>query len=252
MKHIACFRWTLGLVTASGMIRYSDAFEASSSLPGIVEGGMTDRTLAQCYLLVKKRGPLFHPIPPYQRRNVRTNGGQITMLWGSQGSDASEEPAADPGGVKNEQELNNVSNGNLKKLTSRRAGGRAIGRYSKEIERNRNSKAGKWATLAIPFLVAMVVWKLLFGGSPVDSGTTGYMFYQSSVYETRVVGSDGKVERTRKESVRSNIPNLMEKESRTDGFSSSYSSMQTPDEDFDRELRMMLRRAQRTIIDDSF
>jgi hypothetical protein len=255
MKHIACFSRTLGLVTASGLIRFSDAFESASSSSTIVGGRTTCRTPAHGVgsLLGKRRGSPFTPIPPYQRRSWRTNEGHVSLLWGSQSTDPSEEAAEDPGDAKREQEPTSVTNGNLKKLTARRAGGRSIRPSSRESESNPTSKVGKWAVLAIPFLIVMVIWKLLFGGSPADSGTSGYMFYQSSVYETRVVGSDGKVERTRKESVRSNIPNLMERKSRIDGSSSSsYSSIQTPGEDFDRELRMLMRRAQKAVLDDSF
>ena len=49
-------------------------------------------------------------------------------------------------------------------------------------------------------------WKVLsstLGSSP------SYVYYESSVFETRVVGTDGQIQTSRKELIKSNIPELV-------------------------------------------
>jgi hypothetical protein len=77
-----------------------------------------------------------------------------------------------------------------------------------------------------------------------------YVFYQSSVYESRVYTSDGKVETKREESIRSNLPSLLERQVES-GQPSSYRSkvyrsqssqlMDEANDEFDRALKDMMR-----------
>lgn len=92
------------------------------------------------------------------------------------------------------------------KYSSARSGGRA-----KKPEREAKSlfegasnpfiKLG--TTLLAGVLFLKVLGALLFGGS-------SYVYYESSIYQTTTTSIDGKVETTRRESFKSNIPALKE------------------------------------------
>jgi hypothetical protein len=140
---------------------------------------------------------------------------------------------------------------NSEKKSVKRIGGRARPRPRR---RNINddvpvSRRLPWwvKTVAAPIVALWLFLQLLFGGS---NSTPDTYYYQSSMYESRVYGIDGKVETARKESVRSNIPGLIE--SQRNARSLPESSVGKPsvfgdsvDETFDRmldqEIDSMLR-----------
>jgi hypothetical protein len=92
----------------------------------------------------------------------------------------------------------------ITKVSVSRAGGRS--RSMKKQEKNNGPGFPSWLIGLV--LVCLLSLKLTSSGS--------FMFYESSVYESRVYTSDGKVETTRKESVRSNVqdPKLLLDEQR--------------------------------------
>mmetsp|Transcript_31787 Transcript_31787/g.48030 ORF Transcript_31787/g.48030 Transcript_31787/m.48030 type:complete len:121 (+) Transcript_31787:667-1029(+) len=66
------------------------------------------------------------------------------------------------------------------------------------------AKKKRWILPVAIALAAYLFLQNLFGTS-----SSSYVYYQSSVYESRIVGTDGKVETSRKESVKTNLPNWM-------------------------------------------
>lgn len=59
-----------------------------------------------------------------------------------------------------------------------------------------------WIVVALPILCIWLAFQNLFGSD--------FVYYQSTVFESTVVAPNGKVETARKESVRTNVPSLME------------------------------------------
>ena len=168
-------------------------------------------------------------------------------------SDSNENDATRP----DEDPDKDVTNTPKKKYTSARMGGRkrkiprrdSLGK--KDDKDDNLKKFTKWATVLAPILLLWVLIKsLLFGGS---SSEPSYVYYQSSVYESRTYGADGRVDTSRKESFRSNIPSLIEGKrlQQEPRGSSSYLLQQNPDESFERELDSMLQ-LQESIVRDFF
>jgi hypothetical protein len=106
-----------------------------------------------------------------------------------------------------------VQASNNTKPTVRRVGGRSLSR-----QRNNQDTAPSNRTNILGVLPAWLVWAAaalavsmwLLSQTMWGVPKTNYVYYQSSYYESRIVGVDGKVETSRKESVRTNIPSLME------------------------------------------
>ena len=130
-------------------------------------------------------------------------------------------------------------------------GGRARNR---KIQKSAK-KGDQWSGVKrlLPYLfVAWLLSNLVLGGISQDDSFI--YFYQSSYFETQVYGSDGKVDTTRKESVRTNMPSLLEKKESSSG-TSSYDLNLRSDEEFERELRKemdSMTRFERTMFDDFF
>jgi hypothetical protein len=97
-----------------------------------------------------------------------------------------------------------------KKLSTARIGGRNYSKRNnsppKEVQAPGSSSNNALASILVLLLVVGLVLKGVFGGGGDDYSY--YYSYTSSVYETTVVGEDGRVETSRKESgnVRSNVP----------------------------------------------
>lgn len=120
-------------------------------------------------------------------------------------------------------------------------------------------KLGASAALAVALFRALL--GVLFGGA--GSAPPSYVYYQASMYESRTLGPDGKMETTRKESVRSNVPSLISGDRKDSaGRSSPASSFllrEAPDDTVDREINDAIRRSMeieksfsRLMIDDFF
>jgi hypothetical protein len=142
------------------------------------------------------------------------------------------------------------------KISTARAGGR-VASSSRRRPANARSPAGDSGSivlslgkLAIPLLAAWIFLQILFGGVSGLISPGSYVFYQSSVYESRVYTSDGKVETKREESIRSNVPSLLERQVKS-GRSSSYrpKAYSSPssqiiheaNDEFDRSLKDVMR-----------
>jgi len=172
----------------------------------------------------------------------------------------------------------NVNKNSASRISIARAGGR-----SRNINRRLNPTTTKdWiqkitTRILLPwFLVFLLLRGILspFLFSTSSSYTSpSYVYYQKSIYESSSYNSEsGQVERTRKESFRSNIPSLISgqqlqqtesrnsKEKYTDesnlrksrissSSSSSYMFDEDPDDVFERELDMFFPR---TLFDDFF
>lgn len=123
-------------------------------------------------------------------------------------------------------------------------GGRSRRGPKKQVTRQGNAllEGIKQWSFPVGLLLALVLFvKGLFGGGEDPS----YRYYQSSVYESRVYdSSSGKIQTSRKESVQSNIPGLLEgaRSSNKKGEtpSSSYLLRPSPDEKFEEELNALM------------
>lgn len=84
-----------------------------------------------------------------------------------------------------------------------RVGGRKV-RRQKPKQKRPNS---------LPLILPLALVFYLFFSQPFGSrGNPSYVYYQSSVYESTVVGSDGRAETSRQESIKSNLPELVRKQ----------------------------------------
>lgn len=119
---------------------------------------------------------------------------------------------------------------------------------SKKKELTGGVLASRWIRVGLPLVAVVLLVKSLLG-SP--SGRSDYVYYQSSVYESRTYNSDGRVETARKESVQSNVPSLLDGKRLRDS-SSQYLLRESPDRDFDRELDVMMKRFQQSMFDEFF
>mmetsp|Transcript_28620 Transcript_28620/g.62331 ORF Transcript_28620/g.62331 Transcript_28620/m.62331 type:complete len:379 (-) Transcript_28620:150-1286(-) len=107
----------------------------------------------------------------------------------------------------------------------------------------RNSDSNLLLKIGLPIALLLALLKLLLNGmfdpSPATPGGN-FVYYQSSMYESRIVGADGNVETTRRESMRSNIPSLMGGQEQRRGQSSEVrrylQDRGGPDRELDREI----------------
>eukprot|EP00527_Entomoneis_sp_CCMP2396_P005559 CAMPEP_0198145534 /NCGR_PEP_ID=MMETSP1443-20131203/24209_1 /TAXON_ID=186043 /ORGANISM="Entomoneis sp., Strain CCMP2396" /LENGTH=158 /DNA_ID=CAMNT_0043809221 /DNA_START=138 /DNA_END=614 /DNA_ORIENTATION=+ len=85
------------------------------------------------------------------------------------------------------------------------------GRYRKRESNLSLKKKEKTNLLGLltPLFVLLIISNFLFGEF-WGSDDTSYYYYQSSYYESSTYGADGKVDTARKESIRTNIPSLLE------------------------------------------
>ena len=138
-----------------------------------------------------------------------------------------------------------------KNVSTSRAGGR---------KRQRERPAKKLSPALITNLAkivlpaAIVLW-IVFQSLQSSIRPPSYVFYQSSVSESRILESNGQMRTTRKESVKSNLPSHLEQDNERRLMKPSL----IPDRDFDRELdreidREMksMMRFQQSLLDDFF
>lgn len=90
----------------------------------------------------------------------------------------------------------------------------------------------------------LILFLLLAKGIFLDgfSANSNFAYYESSVYETRMYNSEGKLETSRKESFRSNIPSLVEQrqqkqQQEQNGYSSTSSLTASPTTDTNAKYR---------------
>mmetsp|Transcript_20793 Transcript_20793/g.34371 ORF Transcript_20793/g.34371 Transcript_20793/m.34371 type:complete len:210 (-) Transcript_20793:123-752(-) len=93
-----------------------------------------------------------------------------------------------------------------KSFSTGRVGGRRISPKNdgKKKKKKGGFVPGCLVVAAVPLLILWLMFQSIFG-----RGNDSYVYYQSSVYESSVVGESGKIERSRKESVRTNVPSLL-------------------------------------------
>lgn len=125
--------------------------------------------------------------------------------------------------------------------SKRRAGGRV--RNKKRPSTAAVEKAQRlpgWVkNVLVPVVALWFLSQIVFGG---DSSSSNYYYYQSSVYESSMYGAEGRVETSRRESVRTNIPRLVgdkdEEQSRLPTIRNNLllDYEQRADDKFDREL----------------
>lgn len=140
-----------------------------------------------------------------------------------------------------------------KKRSTARAGGRTSNSnrnlqpsvpLQERSSSSSNNTVMKWAKKVIPLLVLLSILKGIFGflfrfGG---SNSNNVIYYQSTVYESRTYDEDGKMERVRKESVKSNMPSSMINGNKEEGYrerngiSRSSGTSSYLDQNFDEEL----------------
>jgi len=134
-----------------------------------------------------------------------------------------------------------------------RAGGRSSsGRPSPTKTANSSNDGGTFngivdlAKKAVPILLLLSLIKGLFGFLFGSGSNPSYVYYQSTVYESRTYDADGQIERIRKESVKSNMPSMINGNKQEEGDIKSSYLQQSSDEDFDRDLDRIIQRSMNT------
>jgi hypothetical protein len=97
-----------------------------------------------------------------------------------------------------------------KKYSAARAGGRS--RVIITLQRKKNETStilSLGQRLILPVVGLWILFQFIFGG--LTSTSSNFVYYESSVHETRMYNNNGKVETSRQERIRSNIPGLMER-----------------------------------------
>mmetsp|Transcript_4418 Transcript_4418/g.5109 ORF Transcript_4418/g.5109 Transcript_4418/m.5109 type:complete len:212 (+) Transcript_4418:146-781(+) len=95
-----------------------------------------------------------------------------------------------------------------KKFSTGRVGGRSPTPPPKK-EMKINFKLPSWLVPLSIFLIGFKVFvQILFGGFG-GGGNSNFVYYESSVYQTQTMLDDGKVETSRKESIKTNAPSLL-------------------------------------------
>ena len=100
--------------------------------------------------------------------------------------------------------------------STRRAGGRV--RSKKRLSKKKNDLVespqnllGWVKTIGVPFVALWILSQMFLGG---ESSSSNVYYYQSSVYQSSVYGPDGRVDTAKKQSVRTNIPGLVDGQGR--------------------------------------
>ena len=148
---------------------------------------------------------------------------QSIVLWDK--TDENEEsvnPSDDENIFQNRDKLSSVN----------RVGGRS--KYPSMQKRPKKKKPW-WALAFVPLVAGWIFFQNLFSPGP---SSLDYVYYQSTVFESRVVGSDGRMESARKESVRTNAPTLMERQEREEFQLRPFANNEF-DRAFDREMQRM-------------
>ena len=119
--------------------------------------------------------------------------------------------------------------------------GRIGGRKKRGVAVSSESKKAGFPWWGIP---ATLLSLLLFKGILNFGSDSYFVYYESTVYESRVYNNDGRLETSRKESFRSNIPGLVEQ--------SQLKQLVPPsDDDVLQEMEQMIRR-QEAFLDQFF
>eukprot|EP00567_Pseudictyota_dubia_P002415 CAMPEP_0197466752 /NCGR_PEP_ID=MMETSP1175-20131217/65216_1 /TAXON_ID=1003142 /ORGANISM="Triceratium dubium, Strain CCMP147" /LENGTH=260 /DNA_ID=CAMNT_0043002805 /DNA_START=109 /DNA_END=891 /DNA_ORIENTATION=+ len=154
------------------------------------------------------------------------------------------------------------------KASVARAGGRSrsgVPPRRNESELTKREVPGYVKLGAVVALLVLLL-KSLLGGllGGAGSAPSSYVYYQASMYESRTVGPDGRMETTRKESVRSNVPSLIsgDRDDSSTARSSppaSFLLRESSDDEIDREIDDAIRRSMefersitRSLLDDFF
>ena len=116
-----------------------------------------------------------------------------------------------------------------KKVSTSRAGGRSRQRERPAKNSSSSPLLANRAKIALPVVLVLWILSQVFQSSVRPPS---YVFYQSSMYESRTLGADGRMETTRKESVKSNLPSLLQQDDERRLVKPSL----LPDRDFDREI----------------
>ena len=197
-------------------------------------------------IVQKSHVPLFDNILKFQHGRTHRN---YKPHWSKISNDDMEGPSSANG-----------DNESGKKRSVARAGGRTSNSdrnllFSKPLTTSSNNTIMEWAKKVIPLLVLLTILKGIFGFLFGFGSNSNVIYYQSTVYESRTYDADGKMERIRKESIKSNLPSSMINGNKEDGYvdrdgSSSGSTRGTSlyldqnfDEELDRELENSFRKS---------
>jgi hypothetical protein len=129
---------------------------------------------------------------------------------------------------------------------SKNTPGRAGGRAPRKPRIIKPRRAKGLATLSKSFLLPLLglclVFRLLLGSS-------SFVYYESSVYESRTY-VDGKVETSRKESVRSNVPGWVERQATQSPTEKPLLKLE--EDELDADFRTMRMQMQERMLDNMF
>ena len=157
------------------------------------------------------------------------------------------------------EQLDATSEQSRKRRSRNMAGGRA--RKKKPVPAKMQSNPwNNWIVRAgVPALaVAFFLKSLFWGGDATTSQSPSYYYYQSSYYESRVYTGDGNMQRSYKQNVQTNVPNLLEGQKlmrqadsqKDDSRLSQYLFRESPDRGFDQELDEAIIKLQQAMFSD--
>jgi hypothetical protein len=127
-------------------------------------------------------------------------------------------------------------------LSRRRVGGRSKSNSSSRRKEERDDVwrrnlflllSRSWKQWTLPILIAGFLLSSSLFGRMGRQTQQSYVFYQSNVYETRIVSSDGKIQTSRQETIRTNIPQVLRDDTQTESKETTNSKIVITKDDFD-------------------
>lgn len=159
-------------------------------------------TAAALLILMANKAPTLHAFQPHSFVRITNyhhhHHGTSLALW--EGSDSN-----DKSSKTSDTDNNDVTE-------TKGAVGRAGGRRRRLFGTSQPKRGRGWNGLvpAVVLFSLLLIFVPIFGGGGSDSSPQSVYYYQSSSFESRVYNSDGSVQTTRKESVQTNMPSLLE------------------------------------------
>ena len=153
--------------------------------------------------------------------------------------DGNDESTASNGKIAEANTAGNESNNKGKKISLQ---SRAGGRRRRQPKNNKASveavglRKGKGlnVVIVVAFLAFVLSLSKLLGGGGNDPS---YVYYQSTVFESTIVREDGRRETARKESIRSNLPELVRQQQQQESLDGTTTRLlQETDDEAQRVL----------------
>ena len=194
-----------------------------------------------------------HSLPVSSSNNGNQLLPAMVPLKNSASDDNEHEAEKDEHDTQQPPQKNNDKNNDKSKGRSiGPLGGRRTKIRSPPTKKSDDNKTLTWWSIPALLLSVLLVQGILSGGG----NDSNFVYYTSSVYESRVYNSDGKVETSRKESFQSNLPSLVEQQRQQSSRPGEFLSdrrlpVVAPEDEMLQEMDKMMR-AQDVLMDSFF